>query len=97
MLEPGTVKNEFGCPIGGACAHSTPSNMLSRHSVDISESFLETDQEACWDFLLSHPEEEDKEEWKEQGKENDMDCLVFEFSSEPLLPCYHVQVSLTQG
>lgn len=27
----------------------------------------------------------------------DKDCLVFELSSEPLLPCYHIQVSLTQG
>lgn len=70
---------------------------MSCHSVYICESFLETDQEACWDFLLSQPEEEDKEELREQGKEKDMDCLLFEFSSEPLLPCYHVQVSLTQG
>ncbi|TSQ81065.1 BCL-6 corepressor-like protein 1 [Bagarius yarrelli] len=62
-----------------------------------SSSLFETDQEACWDFLLSQAEEEDKEEWGEQGKEKDMDCLLFEFSSEPLLPCYHVQVSLTQG
>lgn len=71
--------------------------MLSCHFVYIAESSLETDQDACWDFLLSQPEEEDTEEWKDQGKENDMDCLVFEFSAEPLLPCYHVQVSLSQG
>ncbi|KAK3536076.1 hypothetical protein QTP70_026936, partial [Hemibagrus guttatus] len=62
-----------------------------------SSSVFEKDQEACWDFLLSQPEEEDKEEWRDQGKEKDTDCLLFEFSSEPLLPCYHVQVSLTQG
>ncbi|KAG7329112.1 hypothetical protein KOW79_007286 [Hemibagrus wyckioides] len=62
-----------------------------------SSSVFEKDQEACWDFLLSQPEEEDKEEWRDQGKEKDIDCLLFEFSSEPLLPCYHVQVSLTQG
>ncbi|KAM9470579.1 uncharacterized protein bcorl1 isoform 1-T3 [Clarias gariepinus] len=62
-----------------------------------SSSVFETDQEACWDFLLAQPEDEDKEEWREQGKEKDTDCLLFEFSSEPLLPCYHVQVSLTQG
>uniref|UniRef100_A0A3B1ITA3 BCL-6 corepressor PCGF1 binding domain-containing protein n=1 Tax=Astyanax mexicanus TaxID=7994 RepID=A0A3B1ITA3_ASTMX len=62
-------------------------------------SFSETEQEACWDFLLSQPEEQDGEESREQGKErdSDSDCLMFEFSSEPLLPCYHVQVSLTQG
>ncbi|KAF7707241.1 BCL-6 corepressor-like protein 1 isoform X2 [Silurus meridionalis] len=62
-----------------------------------SSSLFETDHEACWDFLLSQPEEEDEEEWREQGKDKDNDCLLFEFSSEPLLPCYHVQVSLTQG
>ncbi|KAL7863347.1 hypothetical protein SRHO_G00123310 [Serrasalmus rhombeus] len=64
-----------------------------------SSSVFETDQEACWDFLLSQPEEEDGEECRELGKDrdSDVDCLLFEFSSEPLLPCYHVQVSLTQG
>lgn len=57
------------------------------------------DRDACWDFLLSQPEEEDAEDFREQGKDRDLDtdCLLFEFSSEPLLPCYHVQVSLTQG
>lgn len=87
----------IGWPIGGVLAHSTHRDMLSCHSVYISEYFLEKDQEACWDFLLSQPEEEGKEEWRDQGKEKDIDCLLFEFSSEPLLPCYHVQVSLTQG
>uniref|UniRef100_A0A3B4X9I0 BCL-6 corepressor PCGF1 binding domain-containing protein n=1 Tax=Seriola lalandi dorsalis TaxID=1841481 RepID=A0A3B4X9I0_SERLL len=29
-------------------------------------------------------------------RDSDKDCLLFEFSSEPLLPCFHVQVSLTQ-
>ncbi|XP_066505543.1 BCL-6 corepressor-like protein 1 [Hoplias malabaricus] len=64
-----------------------------------SSSVFETELESCWDFLLSQPEEEDGEECREQGKErdSDLDCLLFEFSSEPLLPCYHVQVSLTQG
>ncbi|KAI4880163.1 hypothetical protein NFI96_031181 [Prochilodus magdalenae] len=64
-----------------------------------SSSVFETDQEACWDFLLSQPEEEEGGESKEQGKErdSDVDCLLFEFSDEPLLPCYHIQVSLTQG
>ncbi|XP_062856623.1 BCL-6 corepressor-like protein 1 isoform X2 [Trichomycterus rosablanca] len=62
-----------------------------------SSSVFENDQEACWDFLLSQPEKEDEEVQMEQGKEKDSDCFLFEFSSEPLLPCYHVQVSLTQG
>lgn len=66
---------------------------------DFYSSFLfETDQEPCWDFLLSEQNQELEESSSvktegDQGK----DCLVFEFSSEPLLPCYHVQVSLTQG
>ncbi|KAG7465046.1 hypothetical protein MATL_G00172120 [Megalops atlanticus] len=59
-----------------------------------SSSVFETEQEACWDFLLSCPEEE-KEERKEMNAEKD--CFLFEFSTEPLLPCYYVQVSLSQG
>lgn len=64
-----------------------------------SSSVFETEQEPCWDFLLSQPEEESGDNLSEQVKERDVDtdCLLFEFSSEPLLPCYHVQVSLTQG
>uniref|UniRef100_A0A9J8A159 BCL6 corepressor-like 1 n=1 Tax=Cyprinus carpio carpio TaxID=630221 RepID=A0A9J8A159_CYPCA len=64
-----------------------------------SSSVFETEQEPCWDFLLSQPEEESGDNLSEQVKERDTDtdCLLFEFSSEPLLPCYHVQVSLTQG
>ncbi|XP_059377673.1 BCL-6 corepressor-like protein 1 [Carassius carassius] len=64
-----------------------------------SSSVFETEQEPCWDFLLSQPEEESGDNFSEQLKERDTDtdCLLFEFSSDPLLPCYHVQVSLTQG
>ena len=58
----------------------------------------ESEQEPCWEFLLS----EQNGEQEEQGRgpadgDPDRDGLLFEFSSEPLLPCYHVQVSLTQG
>ncbi|XP_024284957.1 BCL-6 corepressor-like protein 1 isoform X1 [Oncorhynchus tshawytscha] len=60
-----------------------------------SSSVFENGQEACWDFLLSQRVEEEDEGRKE--RDSDRDCLMFEFSSEPLLPCYHVQVSLTQG
>ncbi|XP_026103958.1 BCL-6 corepressor-like protein 1 [Carassius auratus] len=64
-----------------------------------SSSVFEGEQEPCWDFLLSQPEEESGDNLSEQVKERDTDtdCLLFEFSSDPLLPCYHVQVSLTQG
>lgn len=58
-----------------------------------SSCLFESDQEACWDYLLS----QEKEEEEENGGRKERDCLLFEFSSEPLLPCYHVQVSLTQG
>lgn len=56
------------------------------------------EQEPFWDFLLS----EENQETEENGsikteQDSEKDCLLFEFSSEPLLPCYHVQVSLTQG
>ncbi|XP_059918918.1 BCL-6 corepressor-like protein 1 isoform X1 [Gadus macrocephalus] len=63
-----------------------------------SSSLFESEQEPCWEFLLL----EQNGEQEEQGRgpadgDPDRDGLLFEFSSEPLLPCYHVQVSLTQG
>ncbi|XP_015803612.3 BCL-6 corepressor-like protein 1 isoform X1 [Nothobranchius furzeri] len=63
-----------------------------------SSSLFETEQEACWDFLLSKENQElDEDNTGKTGQDLDKDSLLFEFSSEPLLPCYHVQVSLTQG
>uniref|UniRef100_A0A8C6TBE1 BCL-6 corepressor PCGF1 binding domain-containing protein n=1 Tax=Neogobius melanostomus TaxID=47308 RepID=A0A8C6TBE1_9GOBI len=63
-----------------------------------SSSLFETEQEPCWDFLLSEQNQDvELDAGLKSEKEPDEDCLVFEFSSEPLLPCYHVQVSLTQG
>ncbi|KAJ8266511.1 hypothetical protein GJAV_G00131280 [Gymnothorax javanicus] len=64
-----------------------------------SSSVFETEEKACWDFLLSLPNEEEvKDEGRmEREERTDGDCFLFEFSAEPLLPCYHVQVSLTQG
>lgn len=63
-----------------------------------SSSLFEMEQEPCWDFLLSEQNQEvDQDLGVKSEKEPDKDCLVFEFSSQPLLPCYHVQVSLTQG
>ncbi|XP_077588449.1 uncharacterized protein bcorl1 [Stigmatopora nigra] len=57
-----------------------------------SSLFETTGEEPCWDFLLSEQSQELAE-----GGDSNKDGLVFEFSSEPLLPCYHVQVSVTQG
>uniref|UniRef100_UPI0037E9AEE9 BCL-6 corepressor-like protein 1 n=1 Tax=Semicossyphus pulcher TaxID=241346 RepID=UPI0037E9AEE9 len=63
-----------------------------------SSSLFETDQEPCWDFLLSEQDQDLEEDMTGRTEpDSDKDCLLFEFSSEPLLPCYHVQVSLTQG
>ncbi|KAM3613191.1 uncharacterized protein V6R79_022283 [Siganus canaliculatus] len=63
-----------------------------------SSSLFETDQEPCWDFLLSEQNQDLEEDTTGKSEaDSDKDCLLFEFSSEPLLPCYHVQVSLTQG
>ncbi|XP_076148336.1 uncharacterized protein bcorl1 [Alosa pseudoharengus] len=62
-----------------------------------SSAVFETDEDPCWDFLLSGPDEDDGGSESGQDKDSDADCLLFEFSSEPLLPCYHVQVALTQG
>ncbi|XP_077434859.1 uncharacterized protein bcorl1 isoform X2 [Vanacampus margaritifer] len=63
-----------------------------------SSSLFETGEEPCWDFLLSEKSQESAEgENANVDGESNKDSLVFEFSSEPLLPCYHVQVSVTQG
>ncbi|XP_063046581.1 BCL-6 corepressor-like protein 1 [Engraulis encrasicolus] len=66
-----------------------------------SSAVFETDDDPCWDFLLSGPGDAewcgDERSVFGQDRDGDADCLLFEFSSEPLLPCYHVQVSLTQG
>ncbi|XP_037116899.1 BCL-6 corepressor-like protein 1 isoform X1 [Syngnathus acus] len=63
-----------------------------------SSSLFETGEEPCWDFLLSEKSQESAEgESVNADEETNKDSLVFEFSSEPLLPCYHVQVSVTQG
>ncbi|XP_054647324.1 BCL-6 corepressor-like protein 1 isoform X2 [Dunckerocampus dactyliophorus] len=63
-----------------------------------SSSLFENEEKPCWDFLLLEESEELAEvESVDKDKDSDKDCLVFELSSEPLLPCYHVQVSLTQG
>ncbi|XP_055015421.1 BCL-6 corepressor-like protein 1 isoform X2 [Boleophthalmus pectinirostris] len=63
-----------------------------------SSTLFETEQEPCWDFLLSEQNQDlEQDMGVRTEKDHDKDCLVFEFSSEPLLPCYHVQVSLTQG
>ncbi|XP_041653789.1 BCL-6 corepressor-like protein 1 isoform X2 [Cheilinus undulatus] len=63
-----------------------------------SSSLFETDQEPCWDYLLSEQNQDQEEDTTGRTEpDSDKDFLLFEFSSEPLLPCYHVQVSLTQG
>ncbi|KAJ0002957.1 hypothetical protein NQD34_008106 [Periophthalmus magnuspinnatus] len=63
-----------------------------------SSTLFETEQEPCWDFLLSEQNQDlEQDMGVRTEKDHDKDCLVFEFSSEPLLQCYHVQVSLTQG
>ncbi|KAK2904333.1 BCL-6 corepressor-like protein 1 isoform X1 [Channa argus] len=63
-----------------------------------SSSLFEIEQEPCWDFLLSEQNQELEENVTGMTERDlDKDCLLFEFSDEPLLPCYHVQVSLTQG
>ncbi|XP_061542370.1 BCL-6 corepressor-like protein 1 isoform X2 [Phycodurus eques] len=63
-----------------------------------SSSLFETGEEPCWDYLLSQQNQESAGgECGNADRECDKDTLVFEFSSEPLLPCYHLQVSVTQG
>ncbi|KPP63704.1 hypothetical protein Z043_118012, partial [Scleropages formosus] len=64
-----------------------------------SSVVLETEEKECWDFLLSLPEvsEPDGDAALEEEETDAEDGFSFEFSEEPHLPCYHVQVSLSQG
>ncbi|XP_041111828.1 BCL-6 corepressor-like protein 1 isoform X2 [Polyodon spathula] len=60
-----------------------------------SSSVFETDKEVFWDFLLTPPAEEEEEE--EEEEDEDSGSFLFEFSEEPLLPCYSIQTSISQS
>ncbi|XP_048840078.1 BCL-6 corepressor-like protein 1 isoform X2 [Brienomyrus brachyistius] len=69
-----------------------------------SSILFETEEKMCWDFLLSVPEEDEGDrgnggeaEEAEAEEAEAGDCLLFELSDEPHIPCYHIQVSLFQG
>ncbi|KAL7979448.1 hypothetical protein Chor_004606 [Crotalus horridus] len=57
-----------------------------------SSSVLETKEEFSCDLLLDPPGVSDQDE-----EERDADHLMFEFSEKSLLPCYNLQVSVSQG
>ncbi|XP_039186877.1 BCL-6 corepressor-like protein 1 [Crotalus tigris] len=57
-----------------------------------SSSVLETKEEFSCDLLLDPPGGSDQDE-----EELDADHLMFEFSEKSLLPCYNLQVSVSQG
>lgn len=85
-------------PLEGAQHLYICTNAFHRSSSPLAALvFAETEQEPCWDFLLSDQNQESEENASRKMEDTDKDCLLFEFSSEPLLPCYHVQVSVTQG
>lgn len=55
---------------------------------------LELSEEGgVYDILADPPGPEDEDEEEEDKKE----VFEFEFSDRPLLPCYNIQVSLSQG
>ncbi|XP_041076672.1 BCL-6 corepressor-like protein 1 isoform X2 [Polyodon spathula] len=70
-----------------------------------SSSVFETDKGVFWDLLLTPPakeEEEEEEEEKggeeeEEEEDEDSGSFLFEFSEEPLLPCYSIQTSISQS
>ncbi|XP_072558193.1 uncharacterized protein [Paramormyrops kingsleyae] len=64
-----------------------------------SSILFETEEKACWNFLLSVPEGDEGERGNgDKAVEAEAgDCLLFELSDEPHIPCYHIQVSLFQG
>ncbi|KAJ3587501.1 hypothetical protein NHX12_011098 [Muraenolepis orangiensis] len=88
-----TFLTEYSSDLEGRGEHD-PNLLWDFHS----SSLFESEEDPFWEILLS----EQNGEQEEQGhsldeRDPDRDGLLFEFSSEPLLPCYHVQVSLTQG
>lgn len=52
-----------------------------------------SEEGGIYDILADPPGPEDEEEEEEDKKE----VFEFEFSDRPLLPCYNIQVSLSQG
>ncbi|XP_070615934.1 BCL-6 corepressor-like protein 1 [Erythrolamprus reginae] len=61
-----------------------------------SSSVLEAKEEISCDLLLDPPGASDHDE-EEEEEERDSDRLMFEFSENPLLPCYNLQVSVSRG
>lgn len=57
-------------------------------SVGVSES---SEEGGVYDILADPPGPEEEEE------EDKKEVFEFEFSDRPLLPCYNIQVSLSQG
>ncbi|KAM3933691.1 BCL-6 corepressor isoform 2-T3 [Leptodactylus fuscus] len=57
-------------------------------------SVCDSKDESGFDILANPPGPDDDDDDEEDGC---VDAFEFEFSDSPLLPCYNVQVSLTQG
>lgn len=58
-------------------------------------------EEGVYNILADPPgpeeEEEDEEEEEEEEQRARREVFEFELSDRPLLPCYNIQVSLSQG
>lgn len=66
---------------------------LSTHIsvVSIISSSESSEEGGIYDILADPPGPEDEDE------EDKKEVFEFEFSDRPLLPCYNIQVSLSQG
>lgn len=57
--------------------------------INATLSLIDPKEESGFDVLANPPGPDDEDDC--------VDAFEFEFSDNPLLPCYNVQVSLSQG
>lgn len=74
--------------MGSSKARSTHVLSLLSHACVPSES---SEEGGVYDILADPPGPEDEDEVDKK------EVFEFEFSDRPLLPCYNIQVSLSQG
>ena len=78
------------------------SEVLSKTSLRSCSGVAEPPGESAVYNILADPpgpeeEEEDEEEDEDEEQRARREVFEFELSDRPLLPCYNIQVSLSQG
>ncbi|NXX73576.1 BCOR protein, partial [Urocolius indicus] len=75
----------------GQWPHCTCSSLLSADLAPFIQFYLDPKDESGFDILANPPGPGDEDE------DGFSDVFEFEFSDEPPLPCYNIQVCLSQG